>query len=98
MPARKPEPEPEPSQSLIDYCRRAKTADLVLENRHPRTSVAVSVYWPGEGYGIGEPCRDLRHAEEVARRVLALGYGRVTSNQVHIIETTTRIIEVSIEP
>lgn len=79
-----------------EYRKRAETAPLILTEQPARTSIKEAVYWPGEGYGGANLCENLEHAKQQARETLKAGYGRNGKSVVHIIETTTRIVEVSI--
>lgn len=84
-------------ESRDHYRKRAATAPLILTEREPKTTIKEAVWWPGDGYGGATPCRTLDEAKERARETLKLGYGQnPKKNVVHIVETTTRIIEVSI--
>lgn len=80
------------------YRKRAETAPLILTERPARTTIKEAVYWPDEGggYGGASICHSLDDAKYRARETLKMGYGRGSKSVIHIIETTTRIIEVSI--
>jgi hypothetical protein len=85
------------TESEKQYRKRAETAELVLTEWPSRTAIKKAVYWPQEAsYGGADICASIDDAKQRARETLKLGFGRDSKSVVHIIETTTRIIEVSI--
>lgn len=84
-------------ESEKEYRKRAETAPLIM-TEHPagKTTIKEAVYWPGEGYGGSTSCMSMDEAKQRARETLKGGYGRNGKSVVHIIETTTRVVEVSI--
>lgn len=100
MAASKDKPNEKPHlEDVAAYRKRAANAPLVVDAGESRTTIMEAVYWPRDGVHGGTTSHPtIDAAMEGARRTLALGYGRDRGyNRVHIIETTTRIIEVRLE-
>jgi hypothetical protein len=97
--SRKPKEErDDPDKSA--YRERAKTAVLIADECDWKEKIVEAVYWPKEGsYGIGTSCTSRDRAMDIARKTLTLGFGfNPSRNEVHIIETRTRVVKVSIAP
>ena len=95
----KKQPDDPNKETIEAYRKRAVTSSLVVEEGKWREKMMEAVWWPREGaYGGGTLCASRDDALANARKTLALGYGRDDKTEVHIVETRTRVIRVSLAP